>query len=356
VIGLLLLQMGLYLGLVVFFPAPVPRWVIFVYFIVSISLWLLETLLFPEIFWLGFIYIGQLFGMVSLLPAIIGTIFILLAVFRPGVGFSLSDFSPGELFGWTAGWASILILLVYMNRLGRTSSERARLIEELKRTQQELEAARAQEAELAVLRERERLARDMHDSLGHNLVALSVQLEAVQRLYDTNPKAASQTLDDLKILVRNSMDELRRTLAGLRTSGLNSQALDEALQKLCGDFSQRTGCEVTCQIDAAVGVLPPMVSEALWRSAQEALTNIEKHAGASQVAVRLGKQGGEVFLEIKDDGVGFDPHQPTGSGHYGLIGMRERVEGIGGRLLIRSRAADNGTTVAVHIPTMEKPE
>lgn len=354
VIGALLLQLAIYLGLLVFNPVtPWRSWVVPVYFALSISLWFIETLLYPEIFWIGFMYIGQLFGMVTLLPAVIGAVLILLVIFA-GNDLKLGDFSPGELFGWTAGWVSILVLLIYMNRLGRTSSERARLIEELKRAQQELEVARVKEAELAVLQERERLARDMHDSLGHNLVALSVQLEAVQRLYSTDPEAASRMLDNLKSLTRTSMDELRRTLAGLRSPGLGGQALDEALRKMCADFSQRTGSEVTCRIDADTTALPPIVSEALWRSAQEALTNIEKHADASQVSVHLGKQGREVFLAVQDNGLGFDPVQPVGAGHYGLVGMRERVEGIGGRVQISSQAAASGTTVEINIPTMEK--
>jgi signal transduction histidine kinase len=354
VIAALILQLALYLGLLVFNPVtPWKRWVVPTYFSLGIALWFIETLLYPEIFWVGFMYIGQLFGMISLLPAAIGAGFILLVIFT-GIGVNLRSLSPGELFGWIAGWTSILVLLVYMNRLGHTSSERARLIEELKRTQEELEAAREKEAELAVLRERERLARDMHDSLGHNLVALSVQLEAVQRLYAIDPEAAIQTLDDLKTLTRTSMEELRRTLAGLRSPALGSQALGEALQKLCGEFSQRTRSEVTCRIEAEIDALPPMAAEALWRSAQEALTNIEKHAGASRVTLQLGKRGGDVFLLVQDNGRGFDPGHPAGAGHFGLIGMRERVEGIGGQLQIRSQPTEGGTTVEIHIPTMEK--
>lgn len=179
VTGILLTQILLYLGLVnLSSPWPPPSWLRPTYFILSLGLWLVEVLIIPEVFWVGFAYLGQMFGMLPLLPALIGTLFVLAVIIIRVFGVDLFSMSTGEMFGWIAGWGSIIVLLVYINHLIRTSQDRARLIDDLQRTQAELQRARQKEAELAVLRERERLARDMHDTLGHNLVALSIQLEA----------------------------------------------------------------------------------------------------------------------------------------------------------------------------------
>jgi len=351
----LLAQAGLYLRLVALNPTyPPPRWVTPTYFTSALLLWVLEMLLAPHLFWLGFAFIGQMFGILTTLQALAGTIFVffIIVTFAP-FGRQLLA-APGEFIGWLTSWVSMVILLIYLSHLTRTSRERARLIDELQQAKQELEAAREKEAELAVLRERERLARDMHDTLGHNLVALSVQLEAVQRLYRVDPQAAEEGMDDLKRLTRSSMDELRRTLAGLRTPGLGDRPLKEALQELCVEVSRRSRLRVEFNWEIGDLELPPAVAEALWRTAQEGLTNVEKHAGAGRVKVRLHAGAGELRLQIEDAGEGFLPQDAGRPGHFGLAGMRERLEGVGGRLLIAS-APGEGTRLEAHIPAVEAP-
>jgi signal transduction histidine kinase len=347
-------QAGLYLGLILFFRGTAhPSWAAPAYFIGAIALWILEVTLRPEIFWLGFMYLGQMYGMLPLVQAVLGTIVILATMFFSNTFLNWANFSTAELFGFFAGWASILFLLVYINHLMRTSRERAVLIARLQKTQLELEAARQKEAELAVFQERERLARDMHDTLGHNLVAISVQLEAIQRLYKVDPVQANTMLENLKQLTRGSMEELRRTLEGLRTPGLDGQPLSAALRALCVEFSQRAGVEVTCQIDDRAAVLPASLAETLWRVAQEAFTNVQKHAQARHVHLEMKQQSGYVVLVVADDGCGADPNQPVSSGHYGLQGMRERVEGLGGELVLESQP-DAGFRLEAAIPTLEK--
>jgi signal transduction histidine kinase len=354
VLAMLLIQIDLYLGLLLLSKREFPQaWLFPIYFISSLVLWTVETWLFPQLFWLGFTYLGQMFGMLPLIQALVGTLYIFLVDLLLSAGVTIEGLGLPELFGLIAGWVSILVLLVYMNHLGRTSRERARLIDELRQTQQALEASQEKEAELAVLRERERLARDMHDTLGHNLAALAIQLEAVQRLYKVDPQAASAMIDDLKTLTRSSMDELRRTLAGLRSPGLDSRPLTQALQELCVDFSQRSGVEVNISMDEKANQLPLPLAEALWRVTQEALTNVEKHANARRVALELQVEKGEVNLIVTDDGSGFDPSAPIVLGHFGLQGMRERIEGLGGELSISSRSGD-GSLLEIHIPTLEK--
>src|SRR5262249_2726286 len=141
-------------------------------------------------------------------------------------------------------WRMLAVVFSYARHMGQTSRERAGLIAELQAAQHDLEVARQRDAELAALRERERLARDLHDSLGHALVALSVQLEAVQRLYAVDPARASAHVDAMKDLTRASMAELRRALEGLRTPGRGDRSLRQAPGALSRAGGERNGMEV----------------------------------------------------------------------------------------------------------------
>jgi signal transduction histidine kinase len=241
------------------------------------------------------------------------------------------------------------VLFSYAYHIGQASRERARLVTELQEAQRALERARQRDAELAALHERERLARDLHDSLGHALAALSVQLEAMQRLYAVDPERAAAQVEAMKALTRASMEELRRSLAGLRTPGLGDRPLQQALQALSLEVSQRTGMAVSCRIDEAVDALGPALAEALWRAAQEAVTNVEKHAHASQVRVCVELAPQAVTLRVADNGRGLPPDAESRSGHYGLRGIRERVEGLGGTLTLH-RNGQCGTVVEACLP------
>lgn len=214
--------------------------------------------------------------------------------------------------------------------------------------QKELELTRQRDAELAALRERERLARDLHDSLGHTLVTLSIQLEAVQRLYKVDPERASAQVNDLKNLTRTSMDELRRSLAGLRSPGLGDRRLSDALQALSVEVSQRAHLEIACHVTGTADQLSPAQAEAFWRVAQEALVNIERHAAARHVKIKLDIESQIVSLFISDDGHSLPLNAENQPGHYGLRGMRECVEGLGGELTF-SNNGNNGTCVNVKL-------
>jgi signal transduction histidine kinase len=246
-------------------------------------------------------------------------------------------------------WTVCAIVFSYARHASHTSSERAGLIADLQAAQRALEVARQRDAELAALRERERLARDLHDSLGHALVALSVQLEAVQRLYAVDPARASAQVDAMKDLVRASMAELRRALEGLRTPGLGDRSLPQALHALSREVGARAGMEVRCQIAEGADPLGPAVSEALWRMAQEALTNVEKHADARHIQVCVEMAPHAVTMRISDDGCGLPSDAASRSGHYGLRGMRERLEGLGGTLTLHSNG-QHGTLVEARLP------
>jgi signal transduction histidine kinase len=346
---LLLAQMGIYIGLMIFGRQwPLPRNRLLLYFAVNLALWLVEYWLVPEVYWIVFAYLGQMFGLLPARFAIFATLFVSGILFASSAGWGSAGANPALLLGTLVVWAMLVVFMLYMNNLTRTSQERGELIAELQAAKAQLELAHQREAELAVLRERERLARDLHDSLGHTLVALSVQLEAIQRLYRVDPAQASAQVDEMKALTRSSMDSLRRSLAGLRSPGLGDSALRPALQALCVDFGERTGADVACQIDEATDHLRPALAEALWRVTQEALTNIEKHAQARRVRLTLSCKPSSVLLEITDDGVGLPPGAASGPNRFGLRGMRERVEGLGGTLTLSGTG--DGTVVQARLP------
>jgi signal transduction histidine kinase len=319
-----------------------------VFFGGSLALWAVEYWLYPDIFWVVYLYIGQMFGMLPLKIAL--PVSVVLGVYISGsmIGWNFQGENRGEFISTVISLGFILLFLTYINQLGRTSQERAQLIKELEATQQELEAAQQQVTELAVLRERERLARDLHDSLGHALVAISVQLEAIQRLYRVDEKQASGQVDELKALTRASMEDLRRSIAGLRAPGLGGRSACQALQADCVEFGERSGVEVECRVDPRLDELRPALSETLWRVVQEGLTNVEKHAQASKVVVSVRKDSQELHLRIADDGVGLPPGAESKPDCFGLIGMRERVEAMGGSLKVTG--GDSGTLIEVDLP------
>jgi signal transduction histidine kinase len=347
-------QVGLYVAIVIVNERwPLPGWQALVYFGGSFMLWAIEWTISENFAWVGWMNLGQMFGILPPVMALPGAVTIVFYFYWRVVGWDISQIPIGAVFATILMAATFL----YMYSLMRTSMGRGQLIQELEAARIELEKSRQNELELAALRERERLAREMHDGLGHNLVAISVQLEAVQRLYRVDPERASQQVDALKNLARSSMEELRRSIAGLRAAGLGERALGPALNELCVEFGARSGLSVSCQAEGDDHNLPPAVAEALWRVAQEALTNVEKHAQARSVAVSVTARDGQVVLCVCDDGIGIPAQQlasmRSSGGHYGLMGMRERIEGLGGRVKIELRA-ESGLCVEAAVPLDER--
>lgn len=262
---------------------------------------------------------------------------------------------------------SITGLFMLFQRLVGERFERNSLVIQLAQRNTELEEAHrqlaqsvAQEQELAVLRERTRLAREMHDTIGHALVLISVKLEAAQRLRERDPERCDRELESTKQIARETMTALRASIADLRSPALEHEQISEAISRAARELAQRTGLHVICTIQADIDHLPEATGETLWKVSQEALTNIEKHAQASQVQVQINRQDGNLLLHIHDDGIGLPPAlsqpQQDGSiayngsnGHYGLRGIHERVEAVGGHLTLHS-GKEQGTTIEVELP------
>jgi PAS domain S-box-containing protein len=189
--------------------------------------------------------------------------------------------------------------------------------------------------ELAVLEERQRLARNLHDAVNQSLFSAGLIAEVLPRLWDRDQDEARRSLEDLRRLTRGAMAEMRALLAELRPSTLTDSSLSDLLRQLGNAFSGRTNVPVEVAILGDF-FLPAEAQIAFYRVCQEALYNISKHAKASQVEIDLKQEGAMIELSIRDNGQGFDPKK-TFSGHYGLGMMRERAEAVGALLTVTSQ-------------------
>jgi signal transduction histidine kinase len=198
--------------------------------------------------------------------------------------------------------------------------------------------------------EKAQLARELHDALGSNLTAINMDVAWVQkRLRDTEPQLAERLQRALGVIAQ-TVEIGRAVIEGLRPMTLDHLGLDHAMRAHCEEFSKRTGVPCDTAIDANLGQLDPAWSIALYRIAQEALTNITKHASATRAKITLERTDGSAGLRIVDDGVGIKPDVLTKPQGYGIMGMRERVRQLGGTLTIERGLNGRGTIIYAHIP------
>jgi len=203
-----------------------------------------------------------------------------------------------------------------------------------------------------VLDERARLAREIHDTLAQGFVGISSQLDAVAMCMPDEKSPAREFLDLARRMARHSLTEARRAVMDLRASALEGQDLATAIQSGTRMWTAGSGVQVDVVVDDGTpGELPEEMEQHLLRIAQEAVTNVLKHAGARRIWVKLHAEARKLYLRIADDGCGFaqdDVFQSRG-GHFGLIGMRERAERLGGELHLSSHPG-GGTEVEVMVP------
>lgn len=202
--------------------------------------------------------------------------------------------------------------------------------------------------ELAASRERNRLARELHDTLAHTLSATAVQLEAVDALWESAPAEARQRLTASLATTRAGLAETRRALQALRASPLEDLGLDLAIRELGASVAARNRLAVDVRTPERSEPLSPAVEQCVYRVAQEALENVARHAMAQRVRVDLAVEGRRVVLTVTDDGRGFDVAAAQAEDHLGLRGMRERAELVGGALEVTSTAGE-GVTVRLTV-------
>ena len=203
---------------------------------------------------------------------------------------------------------------------------------------------RAQREFNAVLGERNRIAREIHDTLAQGYVGISVQLEVLTELLKKNKtEAAAKHLDLTRGIVREGLADARQSIWALRSQDSGETTLPVKLRRMA-EQAGGNGLETKFSIFGAYRELPPGTEREILRVAQEAIHNVKKHAGAQELTVQLEYGPAKIALEVRDDGRGFEPDTAQESGHYGLTGMRERAAAIGGVLEISSEPGV-GTTV-----------
>ncbi|HEV8193613.1 MAG TPA: sensor histidine kinase [Ktedonobacterales bacterium] len=309
-------------------------------------------------------------------------------------GWLPKDTSPGQLVEFAG---NLLVLAIYTGIvyfpfvLLRERFQREHVLAELEHSHQKLAEAHQQleesatrDRELAVLRERERLARELHDTLGHSLALMTVKLEAAQRLRTKDPARADHEVAATQGVARGALAELREALANLRAPSLAREPLGEVLSRRARELSSYAGWTVEYDIAEDLCALNERTYETLLRVGLEALTNVEHHARAHAVRLELRREWDDIVLRIIDDGQGVlvtnPPSVPavaaplararseltdaseqsseaevplitSAPGHYGITGMRERVTALGGRFHIGPAAGKGlGTLVEARVP------
>ncbi len=226
------------------------------------------------------------------------------------------------------------------------------LLADLEISHQQLKAYAEQVAELATTRERNRLARDIHDSLGHYLTVINVQLEKALALREKKPRETEQAIIDAKYLAREALQDVRASVGALRTNHetpMLIQSLTELIERV-----QSENCAVEIHLEGNEDTFSQQGSLALYRVVQEGLTNVQRHANATHIWINLRFGEQETTLVLCDNGQGFDTekwrHGAAGSERgYGLRGLEERLEMVGGNLKIES-VVGQGTTLHVTMP------
>jgi signal transduction histidine kinase len=252
---------------------------------------------------------------------------------------------------WTIGILSLILLagLAWVVVLDRRVRRQTRIIQ-------------ANVKHEGVLEERDRIAREFHDTLEQELAAITIQLDAVEAQFTGSPAAARRYLGLARNMTRRSLSEARRSVWDLRSHLLENSDLATALTELTAPLSAASGVEIAVQSSGVPRKLPALTEHHFLRVTQEAIANALKHAGAKKINVTLDYKSARVQLRLCDDGIGFDPATAgqAGAGHFGLLDMRERAEKIGAHFLLHSRPG-NGTEIVItvadasHAPNLAPP-
>ena len=249
------------------------------------------------------------------------------------------------LAAWTAGLAFVIVISRMLLVQHKARTEMEALAGRLGDANEQLLAQAAEIEELAKAQERNRIARDIHDGLGHYLTIVHVQLEAAQTLFTRDPETSRAAVLKAQELTREGLSEVRRSVALLRGSVSTERPLLAAIEKLASEC-KADGIRAAVRLRGTPRPLPEPVEITLYRAAQEALTNVRRHAHASRLEIELAfASGSGIRLRVEDDGVGAEPLNQG----FGLVGLRERAESVGGKMSVRS-ARGRGFTLEMELP------
>ncbi|MEF3403505.1 sensor histidine kinase [Agromyces sp. CCNWLW203] len=269
--------------------------------------------------------------------------------------------NPAAILTYLFFIAAIVALVGVFSFLGdvtsERSSERKKMVARLEETIQENAGLHAQllvqAREAGILDERQRMAREIHDTLAQGLAGIVTQLQAAVRADESGATEAWRGhVDNATRLARESLDEARRSVSAITPGQLESAQLPEAIAAVAADWADLNAVRVEVSTTGTARTLHPEVEVTLLRIAQEALANVAKHAGASRVGLTLSYMDDRITLDVRDDGIGFEPSHAGAGGGYGLTSMSQRASRLAGSVEIESEPG-NGTAISATIPASE---
>lgn len=242
--------------------------------------------------------------------------------------------------------------LFFALKLVNTLLSERQMKEQLAGAHEQLRQYALQIEDLAAVQERNRIAREIHDSLGHTLTAQNIQLQTAVKLWPRDPDQARPFLEQAQRLAATAMQEVRRSVSTLRADAREEPPLEEAIESLVNDFRQGTGVSTSTCMNVSIPV-PSQTVTVLYRIVQEALTNIYKYAQATEVTVEVETTPEQVRLVIIDNGQGFNPEQKMSG--FGLQGMQERVAALSGDFHLHT-APGAGCQIWIELPLSQQAE
>lgn len=257
------------------------------------------------------------------------------------------SFDLGQVLGPLIGAVVAAVMALGYKSLAAENDQRRRLIEDLERTREHLAAT---EREAATLAERQRIAREVHDTVTQGLSSIAMLLQAADAQLDVDPSRSRRHIGLALRAARENLEESRRFVQALSSPSLDDTPLEAAIANVCRRFEEETGIDARFCVDGEPRPLGTEHQLAMFRVAQSALGNVRRHAGATRVDVTVTFQDDLVNLDVVDDGTGFDPAGARNGGGFGLTAMAERLGDMDGTLVVES-APGSGTAVAASLPT-----
>lgn len=321
----------------------------FIVIIGVIVLWFALVNMSPAYYFTLFGLFGQVFRHLALRDGVIAVLILTGSIIYEQLADAGATFSLTNPTIWVFLFTALgaIILGVWITAIIGQSTRRRQLIEQLEATQAELAAA---ERRAGILEERQRLARDIHDTLAQGFTSIVMHLEAADQALPDDLDTLQKHLDRARGTARTSLEQARRVVHALRPHSLDQRSLPDAIERTAVRWQEETGIPLTTTTTGDPIPLHPDIEVTLLRATQEALANIRKHAQATAVQLTLSYIDDVVVLDVQDNGVAFAGAAASPlSGGYGLQAMRERAEQCGGSVTLESEPGE-GTTVVVSIP------
>ena len=337
---------------------PFPPSVALVYLTGAIVLWFVLAFLYPNF---SFVLMGlypQVFSYIQIKMAVpIGVVLTGMATYlqlyyRQIYVADIASLSLNIPVLWMLLIFAIggLTMVFFINGIITQSSKRRELIEELERTRSELAAAERREG---IFQERERLAREIHDTLAQGFISIIAHLEASEQNLPDIATPSRRHLLQAKETARQGLRQARRVVQDLRPEVLEKSPLPQAIERVVQGWSEQSAIQAETAVTGTHIHLHPEAETTLIRAVQESLANVQKHAQASSARVTLSYMPDVLMLDVHDNGIGLNQApKPMKGGGYGLIAMRQRVSQVGGSLTIESEP-NEGTTVVVQLPIQQ---